>query len=342
MLRKQKKERSVKFGDFLHIGGAVCLNTIFVIIDFALIAVFLYCLFLSIILLLALLTGNTQITDYVKTMLFLCNDENLKSNLISFFGVFVQITIIPLISLFLTVLLSIKEQNKRKGEQFAKSHSVKFYLATVPFGVNNDVCIMRDDSLKYPLAYYDYCLSLVFENEIFQAYELTVEGIEFNNKFVDKQPCESVVLDDTGIIFNGKEIGGTQISTFVKNDEINMPETYYIKQVAFYLKMKQRVYTAIDMIKNMFFTKRPIIYVFPLLRVLYKTIVYSLQKHRVYKIELIINSTFEEMNDYGNKLNYLIHDINIIYERKKFRKDNTKKRSQELKEIKRTTRKKSK
>ena len=164
------------------------LNWICIIGETVLLILFLILLFISLMLLVAVIFQSLSICEtYIcwleGKLIYLSNCE--KINLITAFGVFASVTFIPLLSFLLSLIVSNKSRNEKIDEEFGKFKKLSFYIISLPFGIWNSQVINYQGSFenfswkRISLLDYDYCLCLAFNNDCFPYYELILNGISY-------------------------------------------------------------------------------------------------------------------------------------------------------------------
>lgn len=281
------------------------------------ILLFLVCLFSTFVIFLGIFSIKTnwdvgiQLTD--KLYLLGNVTECDIANLVNVLGVCLSGVLVPVITLFISVFITIKTNEKNVGELLAKSKDIKFYFISLPFGSwhNLSVKYQREVIEKYktnkPLSRQDCCLHLFFEGEVFQTCNIEIRKVGISLARSDNDKILFGSAQQHGYYFTSDITGverqennrGTNISLIFGQDAIFEEEK--ISAI-----IKEKLLNTFQSGKNIYFDIK-----FNQLGIpFFHNFVNFYEKDICYRITLWLNN-FEPTDDRNVQYKCDIYDIDI-------------------------------
>lgn len=319
-------------------------NFLFIIIDIIILLTVLFLFFSTLLFFVGIICYGRNCDNIVFDtirFLFRYNDITLEG-LITCFGVFSSVSLVPIVSYFVSSHVANKNNNNRISEALAEAESVNFYVATMPFGIWTgleesyyDHCIKEGRQIDDcpALMSHDYCLHLVFKGKIFQSYKIDVLNIGYEEYFEDglqlKKAKQNIIhlsdtfTTDTTGTFCGAFVEGTSVIALV-NDRNVAPLNYLLsaplngmnKNIFYEVHIEQRDETEKHPFRQMFKPWENNLRYFPLIRCIYQ---FSIKHHRritSYRFDMSIDSLPTDISGNRSKYQMAIADLDIRMIRK--------------------------
>ena len=235
----ENKNKKFNFFIFLY-------NLFFFMIEVAIFSLVIICIgifFVSVILLLIeAFKGDAQcIFNHFKSVNCLCNNcykvkcvttcacscyKDYLDILITLLSLSLTGVLVPLLSIGVTIFLSSKALNENLSKELAKAKSIKCYLLKLPLGAWGALYTQYQAGINTKerlLSDYKYALHLLFDGEVFQAYDTQIKEVvclPLLNK-ENKQINENILLwrTSSNAVSFVSDISG--VSDFNRTNETN-------------------------------------------------------------------------------------------------------------------------
>lgn len=329
--------------------GCMVANTVFILIDILILSIIGLLFAASIITLLGIFCKVFHIWDGLLSWIlcvFRIKKDCSISDLITYFGVFASITIVPIVSFLVSSHVANKKNTDHISEALAEAKQFQLYFVIFPFGGWTELveshfnhCIReRETKKKIGLLLYDYCFWLAFKGKFFQSYKIDVVSVGYDDYF-DHEPSpktprfhpmdigDSFTNDTTGTVC-GDKIEGTSVVVLVSDDKkdtvnyyLGTPSSYKCKNVVFELHIEQRDESEKKVFSQMYAFKKNCLRFFPIIRLIYQ---FFLSHHSglvSYRLELVLDSMPRVLSNNSTKYSFPINDLDIKTIRKGKRKN---------------------
>lgn len=312
----------------------IFVNIIFIIIDILVLLGFIFLCVNAVIYLLSIIGLELKLGNLTSCLF------GSSKDVITNFGVFASVTIIPLFSFILSLMSEKRKNDNRISEALASATSIGLYLAKLPLGIwNGLINSYYSYSMKYPnhplypLLDYRSCLYLIFEGEVFQSYEINTINLSIKESSTSEsllgEKAIAYSTDTTGIS-NGLFANGTNI--FVLDKQENMFDRFFksefngkTQNLIYELDIKSRDERGKKIWASMFKDDLVCPTLFPIIKSIFYCLLNKINKYTLYRLEILTNNQLEPITENETKFQIPILDLDIkIIKKSKLKKFNKK------------------
>ena len=350
---KEQKKKEIRVDNQKINLKALTANIFMLVVECFIISIFIFFIllfiFTAIILLIEALKGDTSsIFNYfminkcscespINCYLKVCgNDASCDcysqyiNTLLSLLSLSLAGILMPLISALATVFFSSKSISENFAKELAKAKDVKGYILRLPLGGWGNLASLfhkeNKDKNKL-LGNYKYAIHLLFNGDIFQAYDTKIKEISCANLNGESRHVlwqvrsDSIrfVSDVSGVKeFDNTTNGGTNITVLIENnnntdiDNLISESVFEAKEIVFTIKFDEQIINFKDRWKQFRFAYT----IFPILRTIYESTLFLKRRYIHYSFELKITG-FCPTDEMYSQYQFNISDVSIKQVRRK-------------------------
>lgn len=262
--------------------------------------------------------------------------QNYINTLISILSISLTGVLLPIISALITGFYSAKAVTENLTKELAKVKNIKCYLLLFPLGAWGNLSVLYQKEKKCEnklLSDYNYALHLLFEGEVFQAYDTKIKEIRCfdcirnvkdacTTLWLDNSDTVSFVADVTGVAgVNGNKNNGSNLTALIDNrndyEIVNsfIDGVFEKKKLIFTLKIKEQNIKLSDRWRRF----NSCTTVFPIIKTIFGGIINLAQRYVHYDFELMVSGmtpTDERFSQYR----FNIIDVEMKQVRRKYKK----------------------